>query len=102
VRKLFDRLDIPYRSIDLDSVTYQQGDLGGRIRAVLQARTGAATIPQIYIGGGHVGGCTDLFDAWRDGNAQARLTAAGVTYAAEPLDPYTLLPKWLHPRQSAA
>ena len=28
VRKLFARLDIPYRSIDLDSVAYQEGERG--------------------------------------------------------------------------
>ncbi len=102
VRKLFARLGIPYRSIDLDSVEYQKGDLGGKIRAVLAARTGAKTIPQIFIDGEHVGGCTDLFDAWRAGSAQRLLERRGVAYdAAAELDPYGLLPQWLHPRKSA-
>jgi cysteine synthase len=102
VRKLFDRLGIAYRSVDLDSVALQQGDLGGRIRAVLAQRTGAVTIPQIFIGGEHVGGCTDLFDAWRAGSAQRRLEGAGVGYdRACGIDPYEMLPKWLHPRKSA-
>jgi cysteine synthase len=102
VRKLFERLGIAYRSVDLDSVALQQGDLGGRIRAVLARRTGAVTIPQIFIGGEHVGGCTDLFDAWRDGSAQRRLDDAGVGYdRACGIDPYDMLPKWLHPRKSA-
>ena len=56
-------LGIEYRSIDLDSVAYQADDRGGKIRAVLAERTGAPTIPQIFIGGEHVGGCTELFDA---------------------------------------
>jgi cysteine synthase len=102
VRKLFDRLGIAYRSVDLDSVAYQADDRGGRIRAVINARTGAATIPQIYIGGEHMGGCTDLFDAWRSGVVQRKLDALGVAYAPQEIDPYALLPKWLHPRQSAA
>jgi cysteine synthase len=102
VRKLFDRLGIAYRSVDLDSVAYQEDDLGGRVRAVLAARTGAATIPQIFVGGAHVGGCTDLFDAWRSGDVQRRLSALGVAFdASADLDPYSLLPKWLHPRKSA-
>jgi cysteine synthase A len=102
VRKLFARLGIEYQSVDLDSVEYQKGDLGGRIRSVLAARTGATTIPQIFIGGAHMGGCTDLFDAWRTGAVQSRLEACGVAFRAEPeLDPYALLPKWLHPRRSA-
>ena len=102
VRKLFARLGIAYRSIDLDSVEYQAGDRGGKIRAVLAERTGAKTIPQVFIGGTHVGGATDLFDAWRHGTARELLTKHGVTFdAAADLDPYSLLPKWLQPRKSA-
>jgi cysteine synthase A len=102
VRKLFARLGIAYRSIDLDSVEYHAGDRGGKIRAVLAERTGAKTIPQIFIGGTHVGGATDLFDAWRHGTARDLLTRHGVTFdAAADLDPYSLLPKWLQPRKSA-
>jgi cysteine synthase A len=102
VRKLFGRVGIAYRSVDLDSVEYQSGDLGGKIRAVLADRTGARTIPQIFIGGEHIGGCTELFDAWRDGSIQRRLTGRGIQYdAAADVDPYTLLPKWLHPRKTS-
>ena len=64
VRKLFAQLGIAYRSVDLDSVAYQAArPAAAKIRAVLKARTGTPTIPQIFIGGEHVGGCTDLFDA---------------------------------------
>jgi cysteine synthase A len=102
VRKLFARLGIAYRSVDLDSVEYQPGDRGGKIRAVLAARTGAKTIPQIFIGGTHVGGATDLFDAWRRGKARELLERAGVPLATDTdIDPYSLLPKWLQPRKSA-
>ncbi len=101
-RKLFDRLGIAYRSVDLDSVAYQADDLGGRIRGVLRARTGVPTIPQIFVGGEHIGGCTELFDAWRDGSLPGRLDRAGVEFdRSVGLDPYTLLPAWLHPRRSA-
>jgi cysteine synthase A len=69
---------------------------------VLANRTGAATIPQIYIGGQHVGGCTDLFDAWRAGAIQRRLVESGVGYRTDvEIDPYSLLPKWQQPRKSA-
>jgi cysteine synthase A len=102
VRKLFARLGIAYRSIDLDSVELQKGDMGNKIRAVLAARTSTKTIPQVFIGGTHVGGATDLFDAWRSGTAQALLAKRGATFdAAAELDPYSLLPKWLQPRKSA-
>jgi cysteine synthase A len=102
VRKLFARLGIAYRSADLDSVEYQTGDLGGRIRAVLADRTGAKTIPQIFIGGEHIGGCTDLFDAWRDGSIRQRLIDNGIDYNVDAeVDPYSLLPKWQQPRKTA-
>jgi cysteine synthase A len=102
VRKLFARLGIAYRSIDLDSVAYQAGDRGGKIRAVLGARTSTRTIPQIFIGGTHVGGATDLFDAWCSGKVRELLVKSGVAFdTGADLDPYSLLPKWLQPRKSA-
>jgi len=102
VRKLFTKLGIAYRSVDVDSVEYQKEDLGGKIRAVLADRTGAKTLPQVFIGGKHIGGATDLFDAWRNGAAQKLLDERGIAYDREQtLDPYSLLPKWLQPRKSA-
>jgi len=102
VRKLFAQLGIEYRSVDLDSVEYQKGDLGGKLRAVIAARTGARTIPQIYVAGEHLGGATDVFDAWRNGTVQEQMNRHGIAYdKSSTLDPYSLLPKWLQPRQSA-
>jgi len=102
VRRLFARLGIAYRTVALDSVQYQRQDLGGRLRAVLLRRTGAPTIPQIFVGGHHLGGCTDVFDAYREGRLQGALAQAGVAYdTAADVDPYTLLPTWLHPRGRA-
>jgi cysteine synthase A len=102
VRKLFTRLGVHCRSVDLDSVAFQKNDIGGKIRAVLHARTGSPTIPQIFIGGTHMGGCMDLFDAMREGSMQKRLATAGVACdRPADLDPYSLLPKWMHPRRSA-
>jgi cysteine synthase len=102
VRKLFARVGIPYRSVDLDSVAYQENDLGGKIRAVLAQETGAKTIPQIFIAGKHIGGCTDLFDAWREGSVPQRLTEHGIAFNADVrVDPYSLLPRWLQPRKLA-
>jgi cysteine synthase A len=101
VRKLFAKAGIDYVSVDLDSVQYQDDDQGGKIRAVLADMTGARTIPQIYVAGEHVGGCTDAFDLWRDGALQRRLDQAGIAYDRNlAIDPYSLLPKWLHSRKS--
>jgi cysteine synthase A len=101
-RKLFKRLGIDYHSVDLDSVRYQQDDLGGRIRAAVARDTGARTIPQVFVGGKHIGGCTDLFDAWRGGTLKKLMDEKGIAYRKDvDIDPYTLLPKWLQPRKSA-
>ena len=102
VRKLFARMGIRYRSIDLDSLPYQADDRGGKIRAVLAQRIGSPTIPQVYVSGKHIGGCTELFDAVRDGSLQRWLTERGIEYdASVSLDPYELLPNWLQPRKTA-
>jgi cysteine synthase A len=99
VRKLFKALGVPYRSIDLDSVEFQRDDFGGKVRAALSARIKATTIPQIFLGGQHFGGCTDLFDAFREGRVQARLGELGIAITGDAsMDPRTLLPKWQHPR----
>jgi cysteine synthase A len=78
VRKLFAQCGIPYRSIDLDSTAYQRDDRGGQIRTVLRGRSGSKTIPQVYVAGEFIGGVR--FDE------------------SVQIDPYSLLPAWLHPR----
>ena len=99
VRKMFSHLNIPYRSVDLDSVAYQEDDWGGKIRVALNSRTGMKTIPQIFVEGELIGGCTEVFDAFREGDLQDKLTAAGVQFdKASEVDPYSFLPTWLHPR----
>ncbi|HEY5665207.1 MAG TPA: cysteine synthase A [Gammaproteobacteria bacterium] len=99
VRRMFAAYGIPYKTVDLDSVAYQENNWGGQIRAALTAQTGVPTIPQIFVGGEFVGGATDAFDQWRDGTLQQLLEKAGVGFAAEQTaDPYSFLPTWLHPR----
>jgi cysteine synthase A len=99
VRKAFAEYGIPYTSIDLDSVTYQPDDRGGRMFEVLKRRTGSVTLPQIFVGGDFEGGCTDVFDKLKSGRLHARLEKHGIS--ADPsvrTNPYDLLPGWLHPR----
>ena len=99
VRKMFAKYEIPYRAIDLDSVEYQKDDKGGNIRAAIREQTGLKTIPQIYIGGHHVGGATELFDACKDGRMQKMLEENAVPYNTSiDMDPYEFLPGWLHSR----
>jgi len=99
VRKLFGAFDIPYRSVDLDSAEYQKDNWGGQIRSVLKARLNTPTIPQIFIGGEHLGGCSETFDAFNDGRLQKLLEETGVTIQqSKEVDAYSFLPGWLHPR----
>jgi cysteine synthase len=99
VRKLFKAFDIPYRSVDLDSAEYQKDNWGGQIRQVLKARTNVPTIPQIFVGGQHIGGCTETFNAFNVGEFQKLLQDNGVTFKqAENVNAYSFLPRWLHPR----
>jgi cysteine synthase A len=96
---MFAHYEIPYRSVDLDSVAFQKDNLGGKIRAAIEEQTGLKTIPQIYIGGRHIGGATELFDAAKDNTMSELLKNAGVRWAEnETRDPYSFLPGWLHAR----
>lgn len=61
---------------------FEEIDVTGRtdLRADLSARAGGRrTVPQIWIGSVHVGGCDDLFDLERSGKLDALLTHAEAT-----------------------
>ena len=99
VRKLFKAFGIPYRSVDLDSAEYRKGNWGGQIRVALRERTGVPTIPRIFVGNHHIGGCTETFDAFNGGRLQMLLRESGIELEeAGKVDAYSFLPKWLHPR----
>ncbi|MBT8098328.1 MAG: cysteine synthase A [Gammaproteobacteria bacterium] len=99
VRKMFAEYEIPYRSIDLDSVEYQKDNKGGKIRQAIEQRTGLKTVPQIYIGGVHIGGATETFDACKDGSLSEMLEAQNVHWnQSVDTDPYSFLPGWIHAR----
>jgi cysteine synthase A len=99
VRKMLAACDIPYVTVDLDSVAFQENDRGGKILAVLNQRNDWPTTPQIYVGGEFVGGATDLFDIGKAGELQSKLAARNIPYNETiNRDPYSFLPAWLHPR----
>jgi cysteine synthase len=100
LRRLFQRIGVPLHSVDLD--TPALADEAPAWRAALQARTGQATIPQVFVGGEWIGGCTDTLAAWQDGRLQARLQALALPFDAQAVaDPMALLPAWLQPRRAA-
>ncbi|HWO12129.1 MAG TPA: pyridoxal-phosphate dependent enzyme [Polyangiaceae bacterium] len=102
-RRLLQAMGVGYRSVDLDSVAYQADDWGGRIRRALRARTGMATIPQIFVGGELIGGATDLIAAAETGELQARLRGtASATAVRSVVDPRSFLPGWLQRKPAEA
>ncbi len=101
VRKFFAKLGIAYRSVDIDAVALQEGNMGGRVRAAVSAQTGVRTIPQIFVGGSFIGGCTETFDAYKNGELQKLLDESGAAYDKKAqLDPYGFFPAWLQSRQA--
>jgi cysteine synthase A len=102
VRKLLTAMGIEYHSVDLDAVAFQADDRGGNIRKVLTAELRVSTIPQIYIGGEHIGGASDLFAAFTDGELQSRLRAINLAFDDSSIsDVNSFMPQWLQPRKSA-
>jgi cysteine synthase len=95
VRRLFDAAGIAYRSIELDDPAFCRDNDVDAIRAALAAKAGAPTIPQLFLAGRHIGGCTDALDAFAAGTLQRDLGAAGISFDAErALDPHAFLPNW--------
>jgi cysteine synthase A len=99
VRKMLAACEIPFVTVDLDSVAFQENDRGGKILAVLNQKNNWPTTPQIYVGGEFVGGATDLFDVGKAGELQSKLSARNIPFnEVINRDPYSFLPAWLHPR----
>lgn len=99
VKKMCAAYGIEFKSVDIDALQYQENNRGGKIRAALSNKTTLDTFPQIFIGGEFVGGCTDVFDEYKDGRLQKRLEGLNITYSDDvDKDPYSFLPGWLHPR----
>ena len=99
LRRLFERLGAPLHEIHVDDPALQADGLAGALRAALAARCGSVTLPQLFVGGEHVGGCTEAVAAWDDGRLADVLRRAGVPFDAEArVDARSLLPAWVQPR----
>ena len=64
------------RLLELKKVAYEETpiDRGGESRAqMLQRANGRSSVPQIFIGGTHIGGCDDLMALEMDGKLDAML-----------------------------
>jgi cysteine synthase A len=95
IRRLLAAAGIPFHAVDLDSVAFTSTHDSDAVRAALKAKAGAPTIPQIFLGGELIGGCTDAMQAFASGDLQRRLDALGVPHGGQrDLDPWSFLPAW--------
>ncbi|KAI3461011.1 hypothetical protein Pfo_017674 [Paulownia fortunei] len=73
VKSLFKRLGVEPLVIELD----QLGPQGPQLQKTLERLTGQHTVPNVFIGGKHIGGCTDTVKLHRKGELQPLLSEAG-------------------------
>ncbi|KAI3932771.1 hypothetical protein MKX01_003122 [Papaver californicum] len=71
VMSLFKRLGEPL-VIELD----EMGPQGPQLQKVLERLTGQHTVPNVFIGGKHIGGCTDTVKLQRKGELESLLSEA--------------------------
>lgn len=89
VRKMMTQCGIPFITIDLDSVAYQENERGGKILDVLKRQNQWGTIPQLYVGDQFIGGATDFFDVCKSGELEPLLRSRGIAFNDEIKgDPY--------------
>ncbi|KAJ8904130.1 hypothetical protein NDN08_000657 [Rhodosorus marinus] len=73
VKDLFNSLNLPFKSYNLNTM-----DDGAYIRQSLLRSTSQRTVPNVFIGGEHVGGCDDTIAALESGNLQKLLSKVGL------------------------
>lgn len=62
-------------SKQIDYVEYVIDNDGAKRVEMIQRAGGRTTVPQIFVGGRHVGGCDDLYSLERDGKLNDLLAA---------------------------
>ncbi|XP_065878658.1 glutaredoxin [Euphorbia lathyris] len=76
VKKLLDQLGAKYQAVELDT----QND-GAEIQSALAEWTGQRTVPNVFIGGKHIGGCDSTTSMHNQGKLLPLLTQAGAIIA---------------------
>ncbi|KAH0863511.1 hypothetical protein HID58_080722 [Brassica napus] len=74
VKTLFKRLGVQPLVIELDEL----GPQGPQLQKVLERLTGQRTVPNVFVGGKHIGGCTDTVKLKRKGDLALMLAEANV------------------------
>ncbi len=76
VKQLFRQLGFTYKAIELDT----ESD-GSEIQSALAEWTGQRTVPNVFIGGNHIGGCDSTTALHGQGKLVPLLTSAGAISA---------------------
>ncbi|MQM20399.1 hypothetical protein Taro_053419 [Colocasia esculenta] len=71
-KQLLTQLGAQYKVIELD----EESD-GSEIQSALAQWTGQRTVPNVFIGGNHIGGCDTITELHREGKLVPLLTEAG-------------------------
>jgi cysteine synthase A len=97
VRKLFAAAGIPFRAIDLDAPDFSGGaEFAAQVRAALAWRTGAATIPKVFVGGVALGGASETLAAFDDGRLPRALAEHGIAAETDAVpSAAAFLPGWV-------
>lgn len=100
-KRLLTKLGVPYRVVHLDGPEFGDPRWATKVRRAMADRAGAVTIPQVFVGGQHLGGATETFDASNNGRLKVLLADVGIEANPSSVsDAYGFLPKWVHPRGS--
>ncbi|KAF3335821.1 monothiol glutaredoxin-S10 [Carex littledalei] len=75
VKSLFKRIGVEPHVIELD----QLGAQGTQLQRVLEMLTGQSTVPNVFIGGKHIGGCSDTIKLHQDGELKKLLSELNIT-----------------------
>ncbi|PSC73963.1 OPI10-like protein isoform B [Micractinium conductrix] len=82
VKSLFNKLGVSAKVVELDELAD-----GDSLQQALASVCGRRTVPQVFIGGKHVGGCDDTVAAMNSGKLKELLAAAGVQATLPALRP---------------
>ncbi|XP_010441172.1 PREDICTED: glutaredoxin-C2 [Camelina sativa] len=72
VKELLQQLGAKFKAVELDT----ESD-GSQIQSALGEWTGQRTVPNVFIGGNHIGGCDATSNLHKDGKLVPLLTEAG-------------------------
>ena len=95
VRKLLTALEVPFVSIDIDLPEFRNDHDVAAVRAALNELVGAPTIPQVFAGGTHIGGCMEVMQAAASGKLQKLLAEKSIPCELASIEPYQFLPNWV-------